>query len=436
MDLELLSRLQFAVATCFHFLFVPLTLGLSFFVAIIETIYVKTGDPAYKNMTQFWGKLFTINFAIGIATGLTLEFQFGTNWAGFSSYVGDIFGSLLAIEASVAFLLESTFLGIWIFGWNKVSPKFHAVCIWIVALASNFSAWWIIVANSWMQHPVGYVIENGRARLTDFWAVVTQQFAVLAFLHTVTGAYILASFFVLCICSYHILRRHHVEAFSKIFKVATIFALIVTVSEVIIGDFHGKEVALTQKSKAAALESHWTTEKGASFNILIIPDETNERNLIQAIEIPKFLSWLLYGDTEAEVVGLKDIPKDLRPPVSVVFFAFRLMVGFGFLFVLIAFLAWLKRNKPESCPTLLKLLIYIIPIPYITPILGWIVTEMGRQPWVVWGLLRTSSAVSKIASGQIAISLIGFILLYSFLGIINFYLLIKFAKKGLSTSHS
>ncbi len=431
MDLVLLSRLQFAVATCFHFLFVPLTLGLSFFVAIVETLYVRTGNEEYKKMARFWGKLLTINFAIGIATGLTLEFQFGTNWAGFSAYVGDIFGSLLAIEASIAFLLESTFLGIWIFGWNRVSPKFHAASIWVVALASNFSAWWIMVANSWMQHPVGYTIVNGRAQLVDFWAVITQPFAILAFLHTVCSGYILASFFVLAITSYHLLKKNHVEAFSKIFKAAAIFALIVTTSEVVIGDFQGKEVAATQKTKVAALESHWETKAGASFHVLLFPDVDNERNYFEMFEVPKFLSWLLYSDSNAEVKGLKDFPKELRPPVVPVFLAFRAMVGLGFLFVFIAFLAWLKRKDPVGSPWLLKVLLYILPLPYITPILGWIVTEVGRQPWVAWGLLKTSDAVSRISTPQVAVSLAGFIILYTLLGIANFYLLMVYAKRGL-----
>ena len=197
MDAVMLSRLQFAVATYFHFLFVPLTLGLSVLVAIMETQYVRTGDEEYKRMTKYWGKLFVINFALGVVTGITLEFQFGTNWSRYSRYVGDIFGSLLAIEATVAFFLESTFIGLWIFGWKKLSPKVHAVCIWLVVAASNFSAYWILVANSWMQHPVGYVIRNGRAELADFWAVITQSYAIWMFLHVISGAYILAGFFVM-----------------------------------------------------------------------------------------------------------------------------------------------------------------------------------------------------------------------------------------------
>ncbi len=214
MDPVTLSRLQFAVATYFHFLFVPLTLGLSVLVAIMETLYVKTRDEEYKTMAKFWGKLFVINFALGVVTGITLEFQFGTNWSRYSKYVGDIFGSLLAIEATTSFFLESTFIGIWLFGWKKLSPKAHAVTIWLVAAASNLSAYWILVANSWMQHPVGYVIRNGRAELNDFWAVVTQSYAVVMFLHTIAGAYILAGFFVMGISAYHMLKAETLRSLS------------------------------------------------------------------------------------------------------------------------------------------------------------------------------------------------------------------------------
>ncbi len=220
MDVLTLSRMQFAVATYFHFLFVPLTLGLSFLVAIMETLFVRTGDEDYRRLTKFWGKLFLINFAVGIVTGITLEFQFGTNWSRYSTYVGDIFGSLLAVEATVAFFLESTFIAVWFFGWKKLSPKLHLASIWLVAIASNVSAFWILVANAWMQHPVGFAIRNGRAELTDFFAVITQRFALLEFVHTLGGAYILAGFFVLGISAWHLARKRQVALFKKSFRVA------------------------------------------------------------------------------------------------------------------------------------------------------------------------------------------------------------------------
>ena len=226
MDVLMLSRLQFAAATFFHFLFVPLTLGLSILIAIMETIYVRTGDEEYRRMAKFWGKIFLVNFAVGVVTGITLEFQFGTNWSRYSRYVGDIFGSLLAIEATLAFFLESTFLAVWAFGWKRLSPRLHCVCIWLVAAASSLSALWIIIANAWMQHPVGFVLRNGRAEMNDFMAVITQPFAIQQYFHTVSGAYILSGFFVMGISAYHLLRRQHTTFFTKSFRLALGFALI------------------------------------------------------------------------------------------------------------------------------------------------------------------------------------------------------------------
>lgn len=430
MDVLLLSRLQFAAATFFHFLFVPLTLGLSILVAIMETMYVRTGNEEYKAMTKFWGKFFLINFVVGVVTGLTLEFQFGTNWAGYSKYVGDIFGSLLAIEATVAFFLESTFIGIWAFGWNRVSPKLHAACIWLVALASNMSAYWILVANSWMQHPVGYAIQGGRAELTDFWAVITQPYAVMTYLHTTFSGYIVAGFFVMGISAYHILRKSNVEFFTKSFRLALVFALIFSIGEVVIGDMHGREMALAQPAKLAAAEAVWETQKGAPLSMLLIPDEANERNLIQAIQIPKFLSFLVYKDWNAEVKGLKEWPVADRPPVSLVFWSFRLMVGLGFLFVILTVIGFLKRNTLESSPSYLKTMLYAIPLPYIAAELGWTVTEVGRQPWIVYGVMKTSDAVSPIAGSQVGTSLLGFLVLYSLLGLIAAFLMVRHAKAG------
>ncbi len=430
MDVLLLSRLQFAVATLFHFLFVPLTLGLSILVAIMETIYVRTGNEEYKRMAKFWGKIFLVNFVVGIVTGITLEFQFGTNWAGYSKYVGDIFGSLLAIEATLAFFLESTFVALWFFGWNRLSPKVHALCIWLVAFASNLSAYWILVANSWMQHPVGYALRGGRAELTDFWGVITQPFAILTYLHVTFAGYILAGFFVAGVSAYHLLRKTHMEFFRKSFRIALIFALIFSVGEVVVGDIHGKLMATAQPTKLAAVESVWETGKGVPFSMLLIPDAANERNLVEAIRIPKFMSWLVYGDWNAEVRGLKHWPKEDRPPVTLVFWSFRLMVGLGFLFPLLTIVGWFKRNSLESSPGFLKVMMYAIPLPYIAAELGWIVTEVGRQPWIVYNVLRTSQAVSNVATSQVAVSLIAFIVLYSLLGLAAFVLMIRIARKG------
>jgi cytochrome d ubiquinol oxidase subunit I len=430
MDTLLLSRLQFAMAAMFHFLFVPLTLGLSVLLAIMETKYVRTGDEEYKRMAKFWGKLFLINFAIGVVTGLTLEFQFGTNWARYSRYVGDIFGSLLAIEATVAFFLESTFIAVWAFGWNRLSAKAHAVTIWLVALAANLSAVWILIANAWMQHPVGYVIRNGRAELADFFAVVTQKSAMIEFVHTVGGAYVVGGFFVMGVSAYHLLRKQNVSFFTKSFRLALTFALIFSIFEAVQGHLNASLVVQQQPAKLAAMEAHWETSKSAPMHLLLWPDEQNERNAVEFLSLPGGLSFLARSDFNAEVKGLKDFPKEERPPVAITFVSFRLMVGLGALMVLLTMIGWFKRNRLESSPGYLRIMLYAIPLPYLAAQFGWLVAEVGRQPWAVYGLIKTSDAVSNIAASQVMVSLIAFTLVYSLLGGVDYYLLAKFARLG------
>jgi len=431
MDVLLLSRLQFAVATYFHFLFVPLTLGLSVLVAIFETKYVRTGDEEYKAITKFWGKLFLINFAIGLVTGITLEFQFGTNWSKYSEYVGDVFGSLLAIEATLAFFMESTFLGVWIFGWEKLSKKMHATAIWLVAIASNVSAYWILAANSWMQHPVGYEIRNGRAELTDFTAVIFQPYTISKFFHQVSSAFVVAGFFVLGISAWHILRKNKVSLFVKSFKIAATYSLLAIIVSIFVGHISGGEVAKAQPTKLAAMESHWETQDAAPITLLVIPDPKNERNSVELFKLPSALSLLAFHSPNATVKGLKDFPKDERPPVFATFVSFRLMAGIGFLLLAFAFFAWLKKSNIENFPKFLKILPWIMPLPYLAIELGWTLAEVGRQPWLVYGLMKTSSGVSNaISTTQVATSLIGFFLVYTLLGIADFYLLFKYARKG------
>ena len=430
MDVVLLSRLQFAAATMFHFLFVPLTLGLSFLLAVMETKYVKTGDEMYLKMTKFWGKLFLINFALGIVTGITLEFQFGTNWSRYSAYVGDIFGSLLAIEATVAFFLESTLIGIWIFGWKKISKKAHATVMWMIAIGGTLSAVWILIANAWMQHPVGYTIRNGRAELTDFFAIVTQKFAILEFFHTVSAGYILAGFFVMGISAYHLLKKQNVEFFTRSFKIALIFALVFSFAEALTGDMHGTHIAEVQPEKLAAMESHWETQKRAPVILFAIPDEKNEKNLIEFGKIPGILSFLSFHDINAEVKGLKDFPKDERPPVLITSMAFKFMVGLGTLFLILTVWGFIRRDKLLESPKYLKIMLLSIPLPYIAIEAGWVLAEVGRQPWIVYKLLKTKDAASPIVTSQVATTLVGFILLYGILGAFGFYLIYKFAKMG------
>ncbi|MFZ0483944.1 MAG: cytochrome ubiquinol oxidase subunit I [Desulfobacterales bacterium] len=430
MDVVLLSRLQFAAATMFHFLFVPFTLGLSILVAYMETKYVKTGDETYLRMTKFWGKLFLINFAVGVVTGITLEFQFGTNWSRYSAYVGDIFGSLLAIEATASFFLESTLIGVWIFGWKKLSKKAHATVMWLVAFASSLSAIWILIANAWMQSPVGFTIRDGRAELVDFAAVLFQKYAVFKFLHTISAAYVLSAFFVMGVSAYHLLKKENTEFFTRSFRIALGFGTIFSLMVFIIGDINGVIVAEKQPTKLAAMESLWETTTRAPVYLFALPDEKNEKNKIEIGAIPGMLSFLVRHDINAEVRGLKDFPKDERPPVFITSFAFKGMVGLGCYFVLATLFGWWKRKRLVDHPKYLKLMLLSIPLPYVACELGWIVAEVGRQPWIVYGLMKTSDAVSPIAVSQVLTTLIAFIVVYGLLGVTGFYLIAKNALKG------
>lgn len=430
MDTLLLSRLQFAAATYFHFLFVPLTLGLSILIALMETRYVRSGDEIYRRMARFWGKIFLVNFAVGVVTGITLEFQFGTNWARYSKYVGDVFGSLLAIEATVAFFLESTFIAVWAFGWKRLSPKTHAISICLVALAANLSAFWILTANAWMQHPVGYVLRGSRAELENFWTLITQSFALHEIAHTLASAYTLSGFFVAGVSAYHLIRKQHIDLFKKSFAFGITMAIIFSAVEVVQGHMHGSEVARYQPTKLAAMESFWETRSHAPQYLFLIPDEKNERNYIEIGAIPGALSMLAYHSPNATVKGLKDFSKDERPPVTITFISFRTMIALGFFFPIAAFLGWLKRHTIDDHPRLLKLFLWIIPLPYIAVEAGWTLAEVGRQPWVVYGLMKTSDAVSLIDKTQVLLSFIGIVTLYTILGVIAAYLIVRFVKEG------
>jgi len=430
MDTLMLSRLQFAAATFFHFIFVPLTLGLSIIVALMETKYVRTGDEVYKKMAKYWGKLFLINFAIGIVTGITLEFQFGTNWSRYSAYVGDIFGPLLAIEASVAFFLESTMIGVWVFGWEKLSKRMHAGAICMVAFAANLSALWIIIANGFMQNPLGYVMRNGRAELDDFAALITNPFAWNQYVHVLSAAFMLSGFFVMAVSAWHLLRKNEVDFFTRSFKTGAAFAFIFSIVLAVGGHFHGNEVAKIQPAKLAAMESHWHTQKNAPMYLLALPDEANQKNSVEAIGIPGLLSFLAFNNPDAEVKGLLDFKPEDRPPVAITFWSFRLMVGIGTLLPLLAFFGWWKSGSLAQFPGYLRLIIFTLPLSYLGIQAGWAVAEVGRQPWIVHGLMRTKDAVSPVEPSQVAISLAAFVVVYTFLGIVDIYLLVKYAKKG------
>lgn len=433
MDALTLSRLQFAVTCMFHFIFVPLTLGISIMVAWMETRYVISGDEMWLRMAKFWGKLFLINFALGVVTGITMEFQFGMNWAEYSRYVGDIFGAPLAIEATLAFFLESVFIGLWIFGWDKVSKRVHALSIWLVAIATNLSGLWILLANGWMQHPVGFVLRNNRAEMVDFMALITNPTGLIKFGHQILSGYTVAAFFVMGVSAWHLLRKNELDFFRRSFKQAALFGLISSILVAFWGDVHAVNTANTQPAKFAAMESIWETQKGVGMNLLLLPDESRECNAVERLCVPKMISILAFHNPDSEVKGLKDIPKELRPPVLPVFLSFRAMVGLGTYFILACLLAVIisRRKEPENCRLFLTMLVFSIPLPYIANQLGWIVAEVGRQPWIVYGVLKTADAASKnVSAAQVAMSLTGFTLLYSGLGVIDIYLLSKFARKG------
>ena len=430
MDALMLSRLQFTATTIFHFLFVPLTLGLSVLVAIMETRYARTGDEIDLKMTRFWGKLFLINFAVGVVTGITLEFQFGTNWSGYSAYVGDIFGSLLAIEATAAFFLESTLIGVWVFGWNRLSRKAHATVMWLVAGASNLSAIWILTANGWMQHPVGFAVRNGRAELTDFAAVVFNPFSLLQIFHVIPAAFLLTAFFIMGISAYHLLKRQNVEFFTRSFRLALVVGAVATVVVTIEGDLHAKHVTKTQPAKLAAMEALWDTTAKAPVYLMAVPDEANERNSVEIGAIPGLLSFLGHGDFDAKVKGLKEFPREERPPVVATFLSFRVMIALSMYFAAMVAIGLFLRNRLLESTWYLKLMLVSIPLPYLAITMGWVLAEIGRQPWIVYGVMRTADGVSPIDAVQVALSLAAFILVYALLGGVGYYLIGKAAVLG------
>lgn len=433
MNVVTLSQWQFAATCMFHWIFVPLTLGLSIMTAWMETRYVTTGDELWLRMTKFWGKLFLINFALGVVTGITMEFQFGLNWAEYSRFVGDIFGAPLAIEATVAFFLESVFIGVWIFGWNKLSKKVHALSIWLTAIATNVSALVILLANGWMQKPVGFVIRNNRAEMNDFLSILTNDYGLIKFGHTLMSGYALAAFVIMGVSAWHLLRNNETDFFKRSFKMAATWAFAASLLLALSGDFHAAEIAEHQPSKFAAMESIWETRKNVGMSFLLFPDSSNERNAFEAFTVPSLLSYMALHEAEGEIKGLKDFPKDMRPPVTPVFLSFRLMVGLGF-FMIAASLAGIilsRRQEFTDYRLFLTLMVFAIPAPYLAEQLGWLVAELGRQPWIVFGVLKTADAVSKsITVTQVALSLLGFTVLYGILGAIDIFLLVKYARKG------
>ncbi|MCX7911107.1 MAG: cytochrome ubiquinol oxidase subunit I [Endomicrobia bacterium] len=437
MDVLFLSRIQFALTAGFHFLFVPMTLGVVVLIAIMQTFWYKTGDEVWLKLVKFFGKLFLINFAVGVVTGISLEFQFGMNWAEYSRYVGDIFGVPLAIEATVAFFLESVFLGLWIFGWDRVSKKIHLFSIWMVALGSNFSALWILFANAFMQYPVGYEIVNNRVELVDFWAFITSRYGWVKFFHTIFSSYIVGAFFVMAVSSYFIIRGKYMEIFKRSFKLASYLALISSFGSILFGDFHAKDIYKFQPTKFAAMESIWETQKKAPYIVFSFPDVKNEKNYFEFIKIPYALSFLADYNINSEIKGLKDFKPEDRPPIVLSFLSFKFMVLFGFYLALFSIIASYisYKNLIYNYPKFLKITLYSLPIPYITCQLGWILAEVGRQPWAVYGLLKTKDAISKnLSFSDVFFTLSVYFIVYSIIGIFAVVLMVKHIKKGIENA--
>ena len=499
------SRWQFAMTAIYHYMFVPLTLGLSFLLAIMETMWVRTGKAEWLNATKFWMKLFAINFAIGIATGLILEFQFGSNWSNYSWFVGDIFGAPLAIEGLFAFFLEATFFAVMFFGWNRGSRRFHLVSTWMVFIGSNISALWILVANAWMQNPVGMEFNPMTARneMSDFWAVLLSPTAMSKFFHTVTSAYTLSACFVVGVSAWFILKKRHFEFARKSILLASVFGFLSIIATIFTGDTSAQDVTRTQPMKLAAMEGLNEGGKGAPFTLIGLtctdPQLPSERmkTVKYGITIPKLLSFLGYHDFDAYVPGIQNImdgytsedgkvypsieqrmangrlaidalktykqavkdkndalasqslqtlranfrdfgygylssPYDTIPPVPLVFYSFRLMVGLGMLFVLLFICSWwyAKKRKFEKFKFIPYLAIACVPLAYIASQCGWIVAEVGRQPWVVQNLMPTNVAITRIASGWVVTTFWMFAILFTLLLIAEIGIMFTQIRKG------
>jgi len=503
MDVVQLSRLQFGLTAMYHFLFVPLTLGLAVLLGIMESVYVMTGREIWRQMTKFWGVLFGINFAMGVATGITMEFQFGMNWAYYSHYVGDVFGAPLAIEGLMAFFLEATFIGLFFFGWDRLSKIAHLAVTWLVALGSNLSALWILIANGWMQHPIGarFNPDTMRMEVTDFSQVIFNPVAQAKFVHTVSAGYVTGAVFVLAISALYLLRGRHVELAKRSMTVAASFGLAAALSVVVLGDESGYTAGENQKMKIAAIESMWNTEPApASFTLFGLPNQETHRTDYE-VKVPWMLGLIATRSISTEVPGINDLVahahtrirsglvaygaleklhadrsnSDARaalaahaddlgyalllkkartdilnatdddvekaawstvPQVSPLFWSFRLMVGLGFFFILLFAVGFYlaSTRRLVSARAFLWVALLSLPLPWIAAELGWFVAEVGRQPWVIEGVLPTFLAVSSLSAGNVLITLVGFIVFYSVLLVVDVYLMAKAIRLGPSVA--
>ena len=443
MDALDLARWQFAITTVYHFIFVPITIGLSALVAGLQTAWVRTGKDTYLRATKFWGKLFLINFAMGVVTGIVQEFQFGMNWSDYSRFVGDIFGAPLAIEGLLAFFLESTFLGLWIFGWDRLPKRVHLATIWLASIGTMLSAYFILAANSWMQHPVGYTVnaERGRAELTDFGAVLTNSTALVTFAHTITACFLTAGALLLAVSAWHLRRGNQPDVFRPGLRLGAWVVLVAGLAVVVTGDIQARVMTEQQPMKMAAAEALYNTAQPASFSLFTI-GSLDGREEVYSVRIPSLLSLMATADPNGTVEGINDLQTQSAqrygdgnyvPYVPVTYWSFRLMIGFGALAMLIALIAlWTTRRGRQPASRLLWLgAIGTVALPLLANSFGWIFTELGRQPWTVFGVFKTSQSVSPgVSAGEVATSLVVLTALYGVLAAVELGLMLRYARAG------
>lgn len=444
MEILELSRLQFASTTIFHYLFVPMSIGLALIIAIMQTIYYRTGNEKYKKMTKFWGTLFLINFAVGVVTGILQEFQFGMNWSTYSRFVGDVFGPSLAIEGLLAFFMESTFIGIWVFGWNRLPKRIHLLSIWLVLLGTVLSAFWILTANSFMHHPVGFEYTDGRAQMNDFFALLTNPQLWVQFPHVLTSAFATGAFFVAGVSAWKIRKKQQVDMFKKSFRISIIIATISTLGVLLIGHQQALFLMTSQPMKMSAAEALYADSPDPAPFTVVAKINTTDEVTTHKIQIPYMLSILSFNKFSGQVEGMHEIqehyeekygPGDYIPPVKTVFYSFRIMVMTGTIMLLIGlagcFLSW--KDRLEQSPRIMKLMTFAISLPFIANSFGWLMTEMGRQPWVVFGVMKTADGVSpNVTFAQVLFSLISFSTMYAILAGVLVYLFVRTIKKDAS----
>ncbi len=431
LDAELLARIQFAFTISFHIIFPSFTIGLASWLAVLEGLYLKTNKSVYSELYQFWVKIFAVSFGMGVVSGLVMSYQFGTNWSGFSDKVGNILGPLMAFEVLTAFFLESSFLGIMLFGWGRVSKKMHFAATIAVAVGTLISAFWILSANGWMHTPAGFRVENGIFYPTDWLAIIFNPSFYYKLPHMVVAAYLTTAFAVLAVGSWYLLNKKFIPHAKVMVGMSSLLIVMLAPLQPIIGDLHGLNTLHHQPQKVAAMEGIWENEKGAALRLFAIPDEKNETNSY-SLEIPKLSSLILTHSLEGEVKGLKSWAKEERPPVKIVFFSFRVMVGIGLLMVftaiIMAFLFY--KERLFNCPAFFRWSMIMGPSGFIAVLAGWFVTEVGRQPYLVYGLLHRSEGLSPVLGEQIAISLIAFIVVYTFVFGMGIYYIFHLMAAG------